>query len=239
MPNRELPFVSVLTPTRNRRIFIPQLLRNYRLQSYPLNRMELVVADDGEDSVADLFRGIPGVKYLRVEPITLGAKRNLLTSEASGEILVHMDDDDYYPRNRVEHAVTRLMQSNRSLAGASEMYIYNLEQERIYVTGPFSDTHGTNGTFAYTREYLRDNRFADDAIIQDELAFTRGYTNPMVQLDPGSTILCIWHQANTWNKQMTSMDLTSYVLKDAVKDKDSLRFYRYQLKKLLLQQRAD
>lgn len=235
MTRRELPFVSVLTPTRNRRIFIPQLLRNYRMQTYPLNRMELVIADDGTDSVEDLFRGIPGVKYLRVEPMTLGAKRNLLTSESSGEILVHMDDDDYYPRNRVEHAVTRLLQSNRSLAGSSEMYIYNLEQELIYVTGPFSDTHGTNGTFAYTRDYLRDNRFADDAIIQDELAFTHGYTNPMVQLDPGSTILCIWHQANTWNKQKTSMDLTSYGLKDVVKDKDSLRFYRYQLKKLLLQ----
>lgn len=236
MSNRELPFISVLTPTRDRRVFIPQLLRNYRLQTYPLDRMELIIADDGTDQVADLVQGIAGVRYLRVEPMTLGAKRNLLTGEAQGEIMVHMDDDDYYPRQRVEHAVKTLLHSNYALAGSSEMYIYNLEREIIFRSGPFAEFHGTNGTFAYKREYLRDNRFADDAIIQDEQLFTRGFTNPMVQLNPLATILCIQHKANTWDKNLTAMQPTNLNLKDIISDKESLRFYRYQLKKRLLEQ---
>jgi len=239
MPNRDLPFVSVLTPTRNRRAFIPQLLRNYRSQSHPLDRMELVVADDGEDAVADLFKGVRGVKYLRVEPMPLGRKRNLLTAEARGEILVHMDDDDFYPRRRVEHAVERLMGSPHLLAGSSEMFIYDLFLDVVLRSGPFGPSHGTNGTLAYKREYLRENRFDDAAVIRDEQLFTRGFGNPMVQLDARATILCIQHQANTWNKNATSMQPTGLGLADFVDGKESLRFYRYQIRKRLLGQMQD
>ncbi|MBI5450491.1 MAG: glycosyltransferase family 2 protein [Gammaproteobacteria bacterium] len=223
------PFVSVLTPTRNRRAFIPQLIRNFRLQSYPLDRMELIIADDGADPVSDLVADIRGVRYLRLEPVTLGAKRNILAGEARGEILVHMDDDDYYPRARVAHAVERLLHGRYPLAGSSEMYIYNLESKVLSCSGPFSPTHATNGTIAYRREYLNDNRFADDAVIQDEQLFTRGFTNPMIQLDPFKTILCIQHHINTWDKNMTLKRTVKYTLKDFVEDKDSLRFYRYQV----------
>jgi glycosyltransferase involved in cell wall biosynthesis len=31
----------------------------------------------------------------------LGAKRNLIHKHAKGDILVYMDDDDYYPPERV------------------------------------------------------------------------------------------------------------------------------------------
>lgn len=232
-PAAPLPFVSVLTPTRNRRVFIPQLLRHFRLQTYPLNRMELLVADDGDDAVADLLSGVPGVRYLRVEPMPLGAKRNLLCEQARGDILVHMDDDDHYPRQRVEHAVSRLQASDCMLAGSSEMYIYNLPAQTLYRSGPFGPTHATNGTFAYQRAYLDGHRFDDAVSVRDEHAFTNGFTSPMVQLDPRLTIVCIQHRANTWDKTQTSMQPAPLALKDLIADKEALRFYRYQLPKKL------
>ena len=60
------PFVSVCTPTYNRR-FIPQLIECYKQQSYPKELMEWIVVDDGEDSVEDLFKDVEGVKYFRIE----------------------------------------------------------------------------------------------------------------------------------------------------------------------------
>jgi glycosyltransferase involved in cell wall biosynthesis len=227
------PFVSVLTPTRDRRLFIPQLLRQWRLQTWPLNQMELVVADDGDDPVADLLDGQPGVRYLPVAKMTLGAKRNLLCAEARGDILVHMDDDDHYPRRRVEHAVQTLLKSPCALAGSSEMLIYNLRQRVLYRSGPFGPLHGTNGTFAYKREYLQENRFDDAVSVRDEHLFTRGFSQPMVQLDPRQTIVCIQHMANTWDKSQTSMQDAGLALKDVVLDKEALRFYRYQLPRRL------
>ena len=61
------PFVSICTPTYNRRPFIPNLIRCYLAQDYPRQLLEWIVIDDGTDSVEDLFQDISGVKYFRYE----------------------------------------------------------------------------------------------------------------------------------------------------------------------------
>ena len=43
----------------------------------------------------------------------LGRKRNLMHEKSKGEMIVYMDDDDFYPPNRVSHAVRRLMGNPR------------------------------------------------------------------------------------------------------------------------------
>lgn len=221
-----LPFVSILTPTANRRRFIPQLLRNYRRQDYPAHRMELVVLDDGDDKVEDLLQGQPGVRYLRREDrLALGHKRNLLTEAALGDILVHMDDDDYYPPRRVSDAVARLSRSEALIAGSSLMYVYDCLRNKVFQMGPFGPNHATNGTFAYKRAYLAENRFDDAAIIRDEALFTRDFSQPMVQLDARSAILCIAHAQNTYTKHLVHE--APFKLKELVKCPESLRFYRY------------
>ena len=57
------PFVSVCTPTYNRRKFIPYLIKSFQEQTYPKQLMEWIVIDDGEDSVEDLFKDVENVKY--------------------------------------------------------------------------------------------------------------------------------------------------------------------------------
>ena len=55
------PFVSVCTPTYNRRIFIPNLIRCFQAQTYPKELMEWIIIDDGEDSVEDLFKDVVNI----------------------------------------------------------------------------------------------------------------------------------------------------------------------------------
>ena len=50
-----LPFVSCVTPTYNRRQFLPYLLHIYTSQTYPKNRRELVIIDDSDVSNQDLI----------------------------------------------------------------------------------------------------------------------------------------------------------------------------------------
>ena len=72
------PFVSVCTPTYNRRKFIPLLIKCFESQTYPKELMEWIVVDDGEDKVEDLFEGVERVKYFYYpEKLKLGKKRNL------------------------------------------------------------------------------------------------------------------------------------------------------------------
>ena len=70
--NNNLPFVSVCTPTYNRRVFIPQLIKNFLLQDYPKDKLEWIIIDDGEDKVEDLFKNIEFVQRNKsgVVPLT-------------------------------------------------------------------------------------------------------------------------------------------------------------------------
>ena len=124
-PNLKLPFVSVCTPTFNRRPFWPMCIKHFLKQDYPLDRMEWIIIDDGTDPIEDLVKDIPQVKYFKYDPkMPLGKKRNIMHDKSSGDILVYMDDDDYYPKDRVSHAVSMLLSHPTALAaGASEIYI--------------------------------------------------------------------------------------------------------------------
>ena len=205
MSSEEQPFVSVCTPTFNRRPFIEMMFKCFRNQTYPKNCMEWIIVDDGTDPISDLVEksNIPEIKYIRVqEKMLLGAKRNLMHKHATGDILVYMDDDDYYPPQRVEHSVDTLMKNPHALcAGSSEIYIYYRHIEKMYQSGPFGDTHATAGTFAFRKKLLDITSYDETAALAEERSFLKEYTIPFVQLDPMKTILVFAHHHNTFDKK--------------------------------------
>ena len=165
--------------------------------------MEWIVVDDGEDSVEDLFKDVECVKYFRVEKkMKLGRKRNFMHEKTKGEIIVYMDDDDYYPPERVNHAVNRLRsQPNALAAGSSIVYIYFNDLNKIYQFGPYGPMHATAGTFAFKRSLLKMTRYNDNAEIAEEKEFLKGYSVPLIQLNPMKAILVFAHQYNTFDKR--------------------------------------
>ena len=68
-----LPYVSVCTPTFNRRPFIPAAIQCFNHQLYPKERMEWIIIDDGTDKIEDLVSAHPNVKYFKSsKKMTLG-----------------------------------------------------------------------------------------------------------------------------------------------------------------------
>ena len=203
-PKKELPFVSICTPTFNRRPFIPIMFECFRNQTYPKNRMEWIIVDDGTDNIKDLIdeANIPQIKYFALdEKVTLGKKRNIMHEKTKGDILVYMDDDDYYPPERVSHAVDILSKSKALCAGASELYVYFKHIKQMWQCGPYGPNHGTAGTFAFKRELLKQTTYNEDACLAEEREFLKGYTIPFVQLEPSKTILVFSHEHNTFDKR--------------------------------------
>lgn len=199
------PFVSICTPTFNRRPFIENMLQCFRNQDYPKNRMEWIIVDDGTDKIKDLIdkADIPQIRYFDVpEKMTLGAKRNYMHSFVKGSIIVYMDDDDYYPPDRVSHAVEKLESHPEALcAGSSEIYIYFKHIQKMIQCGPYGPNHATAGTFAFKAELLKQSRYEDHAALAEERAFLKDYTIPFVQLDPLKSILVFSHEHNTFDKR--------------------------------------
>ena len=196
------PYVSICTPTFNRRPFISAMLTCFEHQTYPKNRMEWIIIDDGTDKIEDLVINHPNVVYFKYdEKMTLGRKRNLMHEKSRGDILVYMDDDDYYPPERVSHAVETLQANPKALcAGSSEIYIYFKHIQKMYQFGPYKATHATAGTFAFRRALIQ-NKYDDEACLAEEKSFLKDYTVPFVQLDPMKTILVFSHEQNTFDKR--------------------------------------
>lgn len=197
------PFVSICTPTFNRRPFIKAMIKCFEHQTYPKDKMEWIIIDDGTDKIEDLVAHIPQIKYFKFdEKMTLGKKRNLMHQKCSGEVIVYMDDDDYYPPERVSHAVEMLRNNPKAMcAGSSEMHIYFKHIGQLYKFGPYGPNHATAATFAFRRELLANSGYEDDACLAEEKHFLKDYTVPFVQLDTTKTILVFSHQHNTFDKK--------------------------------------
>jgi hypothetical protein len=105
----ELPDISIITLTKDRRMFMPLANYSYLIQSYPADKLEWIIVDDGEDSIEDTLVGIPNVVYVRCSGLSIGEKRNLGVEKAMYDVLVMMDDDDVYPNNSVLHRVAMML----------------------------------------------------------------------------------------------------------------------------------
>jgi glycosyltransferase involved in cell wall biosynthesis len=202
---KELPLVSVCTPTFNRRPFIQNMFTCFRNQTYPKHRIEWIIVDDGTDKIRDLIESsnIPQIRYFEVnDKMTLGAKRNYMHSFVRGSIIVYMDDDDYYPPERIEDAVEKLEANPKALcAGSSEIYIFFKHIQKMFKCGPYGPNHATAGTFAFRKELLEQTKYEEHAALAEERAFLKEYTVPFVQLDPMKSILVFSHEHNTYDKR--------------------------------------
>jgi glycosyltransferase involved in cell wall biosynthesis len=207
-----------------------------------MDKMEWIIVDDGTDKIEDLVAHIPQVKYFKFDAkMTLGKKRNFAHQKCGGEVIVYMDDDDYYPPERVSHAVEMLRNNPKALcAGSSEMHIYFKHIGQLYRFGPYGPNHATAATFAFRRELLSNSGYDDDACLAEEKHFLKGYTVPFVQLDTTKTILVFSHQHNTFDKKSLLggppnqfVAPSTLTVDDFVKDREMKQFYMEDVDDLL------
>ncbi len=191
------PLVSCIMPTFDRRAFIPQAIRCFLAQDYP--NLELVVVDDGSDPIGDLLPSDPRIVYLRLDSRrSVGAKRNYACERARGEIIVHWDDDDWYPPSRVRVQAGALIERGADVCGSSILYFHDRSREQAWIYqysgGPTSWVAGT--TLVYRREAWRRNPFPDVQVGEDSQFVWRCPPSRVVDLkDPGLCIAAV-HAAN-------------------------------------------
>lgn len=239
------PLVSICTPTFNRRPFLQYIIKCFIHQTYPKDRIEWIIIDDGTDKVEDIFApffGVYNIKYFSYETkMTLGKKRNLAHEKCSGDIIAYMDDDDYYPPERISHAVETLQNNPNALCvGSSVMYIYFKHITKMYQFGPYGPNHSTAATFAFRKELLRQTKYDDEACLAEEKKFLKNYTIPFAQLDPLKSILVFSHCHNSFDKKTLLKGAPNNYVKessvsvdDFIKEKDIKDFFMTDIDSLL------
>jgi glycosyltransferase involved in cell wall biosynthesis len=203
----DVPLVSCVMATYNRRAFVPLALAAYRAQTYP--HRELIVIDDGDDRVDDLLGDAPDVRYLHVDHrLSLGAKRNLGCNEARGEIIALWDDDDWYASTRIERQAAPILRGDADITGLLNRFLLQLPQRKCWtVTGKLhsmmyaGDVPG--GTMVFRRSIWEGGiRFPDYSLAEDAAflreALRRGQRLLRVD-DDGALFVYVRHGANTWS----------------------------------------
>lgn len=131
------PCVSVVIPTYSHREYVLQAVNSVRSQTF--TDYEIIVVNDGSPDDTDellrpLVRSGEITTYISQENAGQGAARNRGISEARGEFVVLLDDDDCLPRDRITWQVEAL----RSHADVGVVYGY---PQPVDAEGNFVEPH--------------------------------------------------------------------------------------------------
>jgi len=209
LPKEEdLPDVSILCITKDRRIFMPLLKYCYMIQSYPEEKLELVIVDDGSDSIEDTLIGVPNVKYVRCDPgLTISQKRNLAVQNAMYDILVTMDDDDVYPNNSVlQRVAMMLMEPTKECGFCTTIPCYDITKFASFMNVP--PTHlgmserVSEATLIFTKKFWEDRHFEDSVQIGEGNAFIHGREQMCREISPQEVIVSLIHPRNTSSRRL-------------------------------------
>ena len=230
------PTVSIVTITQLKRFPCLEILKDMiKAQNYK-NIIEWVLVEGStlESDWSENASKIQSLKenldipiiYIEKKPgEKLGALRNKGNMACSGDITVVMDDDDYYPVERVQHAVEKLQSSSYLIAGCSDMLIYDYTLEKLFKFTKFGEYHSVNSCFAWKKKFLENHKHDESKDTGEEPSFTNNFKEPLIQLDSSKTIIQSSHTSNTYNKREILTGAVAKINDSAREVNDSITNY--------------
>jgi hypothetical protein len=194
-----LPCVSIVTLTYNRPEFIPLAKYSYLIQSYPEDKLEWVIVDDGE-SIEELLFGIPNVTYVRLDKKTgIAEKRNIGVQNAMYDTIVFMDDDDVYPNNSILSRISMLLQKpEKDCVFCTTIPCYDIEKKISFMNVPpitlKMSERVSEATLCFKKSFWEQHKFIEDIAEGDK--FIRGREQMCREISPQEVIVSLVHNKN-------------------------------------------
>jgi O-antigen biosynthesis protein len=183
-------------PTRGRPDLAAQAVEQFARQSYPYR--ELLIVDDPESP--SFPNGVcgDGVSYFRQPGRQIGAKRNFACSVASGEVIVHWDDDDWSAPGRMCDQIERMLRFCTPVTGYHSMRFVEPAAGRTWQYSG-SERYAIGTSLCYRKWYWERNPFPPflpDNIGEDNLLVS-GAARCIVSADAGDLLVARIHPAQT------------------------------------------
>lgn len=216
------PKVAVLTITRNRKAWWPNMVMNVAKQDWPISRMEWIIVDDGDEGerlgaeVEEFMERSPGfvVRYVEMtNPRSIGAKRNAAVEAAAEDIdlFVCMDDDDHYPSGSIRQRVSWLTrtlpagQSQSQIGYCSVLPMYDLTRYISAINVPGlalgPSERVSEATLVFTRAAWTARPFTD-VNMAEGADFLEGREEESVEVPAGGVIVSFIHTMNSSSRRV-------------------------------------
>ena len=203
--------ISIVTPTQESRYLSLLLLKEMIKEQTAYDKLgEWVLIDGTRNNKGnfDLVRlqqdFVPKIRLISWEAnCKIGRLRNKVNNMASGDIIMCMDDDDYYPTGAVEKVLEAFEKNpTKLIAGCTDTYMYDLFLSQQFKFDSFGEKHAINSTMAFRKQYLENHKHDETVDHGEELGFTNNFSEDMIQISPDYAANTICHHANTYNKRV-------------------------------------
>lgn len=224
---KDLPMVSIITPTYCRRKVFALAIRNFYESAYPPEKMEWVIVDNTPVSdkskarmaIEDIIpKNDKRIKYIRVGAgadvgesaskgknesdehtrYSIAKMRNICVENASHSIIIHMDDDDYYPPESVISRVKVLLHyENKGVecVGSSEIGIYDVIHNTSQLASDGQMTM-SEASMAYFRRFWETCRFDEMEYAGEYKSFIQGRFDKIMDVPYSFIMIALSHDDN-------------------------------------------
>lgn len=153
-------FVTVITPC-NRPNDIPRIKEVFASQDYPNKEMLILMDHEGWTKDTDMENRI--YQWGMSGNVSIATKRNHLCEYARGEIIMHMDSDDYFAPNWISRTVQHMLNTGADTTGLSDAYFYKAHSNLWRYIWNGKQKYCIGGTLAYRKSVWQDNKFRETA----------------------------------------------------------------------------
>ena len=207
----ELPDISIITLTYNRRVFMPLAKYSYLIQSYPEDKLEWIIVDDGTEEIEDTLIGIPNVKYIKLtEKMSIGQKRNIGIENAMYDYICMMDDDDVYPNNSIlQRIIMLLKQPLKECSFCTTIPCYDIEKYSSFMNIPpitlEMSQRVSEATLCFTKKFWEERKFDSNTNVGEGEAFIHGREHMCREISPQEVIVSLVHSKNTSSRKLPNI----------------------------------
>ena len=216
-----LPSVSVVTLTHNRTKFFNLAILNFNNIDYPKDKLEWIVYDtsNSDNCVESMLpkkeirESKYNINYVYDNIIeSIGVSRNKAIDLCSNDVIVFMDDDDYYPDTSVKNRVVHLIRDPAidivgcRFIGTFEInkYISYIDSPNLY--GSFTK-HLRVASLAFRRKLLNKFQpFCEDSSINELNQVLSSCSTSIKEISWENTIISLTHTQNTTHRIVPNND---------------------------------
>ena len=220
----KLPKISVVTLLYNRQNMFKLAMYNWVNTSYPARKVEWIIVDDSNNldeviknnwkEIEDQLPKNPeklNINYIKLDSKhSIGEKRNIGVSAAKNDIILFMDDDDYYPYNSYKSRVCHLISENSrnseiECVVSTSLRCFHINKIISFMNvPPFELPLSKRTSEACMAFYKRfwDVRHFEDISEAEGVPFLTGRENQLTELESEHVIISLLHSRNSGGKQI-------------------------------------
>ena len=209
LSDEELPKLSVLTPTYNRRKFLTLASFNLYIMDYPKDKLEWVILDDGDEPFFPTTQDLDNCrKYLRPMKInyvynnsrhmSIGEKRNKLVKMSSNKICAFLDDDDIYLPSYLRYSISMMKHYKAGLCASPEMYfIFPFDEWKTSMIRCAAKRQGHEATMVFTKKFFNSMPGFNKSSQGEGAGMVDWNEKNVIKTECDKIMICVSHKDNT------------------------------------------